>query len=300
MTIWNEEGFELPVLAEATGPFCTRAFLEVAAGFDSGTPLEASSDDAFLPLRRVGEEIHFAGDPDITDYHSPLGDGSESLIVEVAETHAPARFVLDSLPDQAAKPLAAGLTGAGWDTQTRVHEVAAVVDLPGSFDEYLDDIGKKERHEVRRKRRRYQRMVGDVVHETHHGPGWALDEFVRLHRMAAGEKGDFMTESRRELFDSLVSLDGWRIDLLRRGDSATAVVVGYSDATGYYLYNSSYDPDLGQASPGVVLLGRMIEQAISEGLSRFDFLKGDESYKFRLGARERPLTEIVAVPGEGA
>jgi len=300
VTFWNEEDFELPVLAEATGPFCTREFLEVAAGFDHGTPLAASSEDAFLPLRRVGEEIHFAGDPDITDYHSPLGDGSESLIVEVAETHAPKRFVLDSLPEQAAKPLAAGLAGAGWDIQTRVHEVAAVVDLPGTFDEYLHDIGKKERHEVRRKRRRYQRMVGDVIHETHQDTGWALDEFVRLHRLAEGEKGDFMTDRRRGLFDSLVTLDGWRIDLLRRGDSATAAVVGYSDATGYYLYNSAYDPGLGQASPGVVLLGRMIEQATSEGLARFDFLKGDESYKFRLGARERPLTEIVAVPGQGA
>lgn len=300
MTTWSPAGFDLPVVASATGPFCTRAFLEVAAGYDDGSPLEVLSQDAFLPLRTVGDEIHFAGDPDITDYHSPFGDGAEALMAEVARDRSPQRFVLDSLPEEAAKPLVAGLAAAGWEVQSRVHEVAAVVDLPDSFHIYLEGIGKKERHELRRKRRRYQRQVGDLVHEVHRGPGWGFDEFVRLHKMASGDKGSFMTDERQELFTQLVELDGWRIDVLRNGDTAGAAVFGYSDVTGYYLYNSAYDPVLAPASPGVVLLGRMIEQAIIEGLGRFDFLKGDESYKLRLGARERPLTEIVATTGGGA
>ena len=36
----------------------------------------------------------------------------------------------------------------------------------------------------------------------------------------------------------------------------------------------------------------LIESAIGAGLSHFDFLKGDEQYKYRLGARKRPLYEI--------
>lgn len=294
MTTWSDAGFDLPVVAEATGPFCTRAFLELAAAFDTGEPLPASTGQAFLPLRVVDDEIRFAGDPEVTDYHSPFGDSSDDLIAEVARTHRPSRFVLDSLPEEAAKPLAAGLGAAGWEVTSRVHEMAAVVRLPDSFDAYLQAIGKKERHEIRRKRRRYERNVGSVEHEVHRGPGWAFDEFVRLHRQSEGEKGDFMNAEREELFGRLVALDGWRVDLIRHGDAAAAAVFGYSDATGYYLYNSAYDPALRAASPGVVLLGTLIEQAISEGMTRFDFLKGDEAYKFRLGAHERPLIEIVA------
>lgn len=298
MTLTAHPGFALDPVAEATGPFCTEDFLTVVSRYDDGEGIPASTSDAFIPLRRLDDVVMFAGDSDVTDYHTPLGDGTEALMASVAADVAPARFVLDSLPEEAAKPLAAGLTDAGWDVTSRVHQVAAVLHLPGTVDEYLTSIGKKERHEVRRKRRRYERMVGEVRHEVSTGTGKISDEFVRLHRLAEGAKGRFMTESRRALFADLAGLDGWRFDWLATGDGAAAIVFGYADDSGYYLYNSGYDPEHSDASPGVVLLAIMIEAAISEGRSRFDFLKGDETYKFRLGAQRRPLVEIVAVePG---
>src|SRR5690606_40118512 len=64
------------------------------------------SDDAFLALRRVGGEICFAGDADVTDYHTPFGEGAEDLIARFAhESLGGSRLVLDSLPEEAAKPL---------------------------------------------------------------------------------------------------------------------------------------------------------------------------------------------------
>ena len=54
------------------------------------------------------------------------------------------------------------------------------------------------------------------------------------------------------------------------------------------VYNSGYDPQLYSAiSPGIVLLARVIRHAI-EGLGRakFDFLQGDEDYKYRFGAHK--------------
>ena len=170
--------------------------------------------------------------------------------------------------------------------------------LRGTFDDYLEDVGKKQRHEIRRKRRRYVEAVGGIEHEVHRGQGWALDEFFRLHRMADGEKGRFMTPERQELFCELAGHPGWRVDVLRipGTDRASASCFSYVDDEGVYLYNSSYDTDLGDASPGVAMVGSMIERATLEGLARFDFLKGDEVYKFRLGASERPLFEVVATP----
>jgi len=295
VTFTNHPGFALAAVADATGPFCTQDFLNVVSRYDEGEGFVGSTDDAFIPLRRVDDVMVFAGDSEVTDYHTPRGDGSESLMTALAEETTAARFILDSLPEEAAKPLTAGLTNAGWRVQTRVHEVAAVLALPDTVDEYMSAIGKKQRHEVRRKRRRYEETVGKIRHETHQGQGWAFDEFLRLQRLAEGEKGEFMTPEREDMFKELAGLEGWRLDLLRTAEQSAAVVVfGYSDATGYYLYNSGYEPDLAEASPGVVLLGTLIEGAIDEGRGRFDFLKGGEAYKFRLGAERRPLTEIVA------
>ncbi|HLT96218.1 MAG TPA: GNAT family N-acetyltransferase [Acidimicrobiia bacterium] len=296
MNIWDADAFRLSPVAEAIGPFCTHGFLEVVSAHDSGEPLPVVSDDAFLALRRVGGEICFAGDADVTDYHTPFGEGAEDLIARFAhESLGGSRLVLDSLPEEAAKPLVAGLTAAGCSVSTRIHEVTAVLDLPDTFDDYLTAIGKKERHELRRKRRRYERLVAPIDHVTFRGSDWAMDEFVRLHRLSEGEKGRFMSEDRADFFRSLFTLEGWRLDALMVSDGCAAMVFGYSDPSGYYLYNSAFDPEHSEGSPGVVLLGSMIEQAIAEGMPRFDFLKGDEGYKFRLGARRRPLLVIEAV-----
>jgi CelD/BcsL family acetyltransferase involved in cellulose biosynthesis len=39
-------------------------------------------------------------------------------------------------------------------------------------------------------------------------------------------------------------------------------------------------------SAGIVLVARMIEDAVGRGYTEFDFLRGDEQYKYRLGAKD--------------
>ncbi|MDH4309836.1 MAG: GNAT family N-acetyltransferase, partial [Acidimicrobiia bacterium] len=250
-----------------------------------------------VSLDVAGDLVTFTGPSDLTDYHSPLGSDPAALMESVvAVLDSRCRFDLDSLPIEAAEPLAKGLNCAGVAVEIVPHTVAAVLDLPASFDEYLALIGKKQRHELRRKRRRYEELVGEPVFESHHGEGWAFDEFVRLHRMSGGGKGRFMDAEHEAFFRALVHQAGWRIDLLRipGTDSAAACLFVFADSEGMYLYNSAYDPALADASPGMAMLGAAIEAGINSGSPRFDFLKGDEIYKFRLGAVERALYRVVS------
>ena len=287
---------ELEPLAPAVGPFATLGFLRAVTTFVSET-LEVIGDDrGAILVTRSDEIIRMAGHPDLTDYHSPLGESLDPVVTRLAEECSDGWAIdLDSLPTEAAEPLADGLRAVGCDVSFEQHTVSAVLTLPGTFDDYLAMLSKKQRHEVRRKRRRYEDVLGEVMHETHPDPGWAFEEFVRLHRLSDGEKGDFMTPEREEFFRTLMALEGWRMDVLRvpGTDRASATLFSYSDDSGVYLYNSSYDPELGEASPGIAIVGTMIETAIEEGLPRFDFLKGDEVYKFRLGAEERPLFRLA-------
>jgi CelD/BcsL family acetyltransferase involved in cellulose biosynthesis len=237
--------------------------------------------------------IELLGEGDLCDYHSPLGEITTREYGELA-TISGERLAFDSLPAEVGEPIAQGLRQAGLDPKVRQHQSALVLELPETIEDFYRELDKKERHELRRKRRRYEASVGKVVLRTDEDAGSGFDEFVRLHRLSTGDKGQFMTGPRERFFRRLAGQPGWRTDLLETPMGASAALFGYTDGRDYYLYNSSYDPELASASPGLVVLTAMIEHTIDLGCEAFDFLKGDEVYKTRLGAKPRPLFEVTA------
>lgn len=291
------DGFDFPPLAPYVGPFPGYDFLsawweELAP---AGELMSVGDEQGLLPLHSFDSTISFMGDDDHTDYHSPLGQGIESLLARVVSMVGQGvRFSFDSMPAEASEPMARGLAAAGIDAEVAEHIVAMVLELPTSIDHFLSAMGKKDRHELRRKRRRYLERVGPIVHTTHTGPGFGFDEFVRLHRLSPGSKGRFITGKRHSFFARLASQPGWRVDLLENHGVATAGLFGWADGQDYFLYNSSFDPSLSTASPGLVLLLSMIEHVINRGFRRFDFLKGSEPYKAKMGARPRQLYKVEA------
>lgn len=292
---WDTPAFRLPPIDEHLGPFPDPPFLKAVTSYRSGPRLEiVESENGLLALEWKERTALMAGHASVTDYHSPRGRAAGDLISQWWRAQKPGtELVWDSLPRRAAEVTEQALTAAGADADTEQTEVAAVLHLPSTFDDYLAMVGKKERHELRRKTRRYARALGEVRLRTWFSATGGFDEFVRLHRLAPGAKGQFMTDRTAALFRELAGLGGWRVDLLEVGDGqASACVFGYSDTDAYYLYNSSFDPSYSSLSPGMVLLASLINRTIEEGLTRFDFLKGGETYKRRLGAAHRPLYTV--------
>jgi CelD/BcsL family acetyltransferase involved in cellulose biosynthesis len=239
-----------------------------------------------------------AGEADLTDYHTPLGSPDVPALTElVAGMPSGTAFNFDSLPAEAARSVAGALHTAGLQPTTEQHTVAAVLDLPDTFDDYLMGIGKKERHELRRKRRRFENEAGPARLERWSGSD-AVSLFASLHRRSSGDKGTFMTDEMEGFFLGLHTEAGGVIDVLIDGsDRPVATVFSFEDDTGFYLYNSAFEPDARNLSPGNVMLSHLIERSIEAGHRVFDFLKGDEPYKFRLGAVARPLFLVQATVG---
>lgn len=293
---WAAGGFSLAPVADLTGPFPQRPFLEAWWRHrGEGEVLIAESPASLLPARLGPEGLEFMGEPGLTDYHTPLGYDADALVGDLLESlPAGTRFCFDSLPEEAAAVVAAGAARGGRAVSRRRHGLAAVVDLPPSYDEYLAGLSGKERHEVRRKRRRFESSRG-APRLLEAGPG-GLATFSAMHRAAAGPKGGFLTVEMEAFFADLLHIEGARLDLVvDRDGRATAAAFGFQDERAYYLYNSAYDPGAAAVSPGVILVDLLIRRAIGAGLIRLDLLKGDEAYKFRLGARPRPLFAVEGV-----
>lgn len=290
---WSPGELEGEPAAACVGPFPRRGFVEAWWRHrGAGRLLIADAGESRLPLWDDGEMLRIAGEEDLTDYHAPLGGGPDDAAVlgEVlgAAMESGTRFRFDSLPAEVAVPLGLGLSRAGIEVVPVEHEVAAVLELPGSHDEYLSGLRGKDRHEIRRKGRRFADGLGEP--RLVRGGAEDLPVFFEMHRAAPGRKGRFMTPGMEEFFADLLALDGAVLWLLKgEGSASVAAAFGFEDPDAFYLYNSAYDPDNSPVSPGVVLVDRLIDAAIGSGRRWFDFLKGDESYKFRMGARRRPL-----------
>jgi hypothetical protein len=289
----DSPALDLPPVADRIGPFTSRGFL-TATALHTGSRVEVvASSHAALLVEREEITVRLAGDPDLTDYHSPLGHDVASLVTEfVAGLPAGTLLDFDSLPGEAADVVEQGMRDADVDVVRERHEVAAVLELHATFDDYLADLSKKQRHEVRRKNRRFAELAGEPRLVREAGSD-VVAVFAEMHRAASGDKGSFMTPGMEEHFVALEKSAGGIVDVLYGdGEVPAAAAFGFEDEDTYYLYNSAYEPDLADASPGIVLVASAIADAIDRGKTRFDFLKGDEVYKFRLGAEERPLFRL--------
>lgn len=297
---WDTPSFELDPVAPRTGPFVHQDLLETwwRHRGGKGEVCILDSGEGLVPLWMWDGNLRFIGEEELIDYHSPLGTGTDELIAGfVRELEPGTELRFDSLPQEAAGIVSRGLAAAGVPTEPVRHEVAAVLDLPASYEDWLSSLGRKERHEVRRKLRRFEE-AGGLPKPERNGTPEAVRVFCELHRKAGGEKGEFMTAEMEAYFTSLHEHAGGVVDILSGPQGApVAAAFGFEDDAAYYLYNSAYEPAASSLSPGIVLLSALVRRAIHTGRQTFDFLKGDEDYKFRHGARPRPLYEIRAVVG---
>jgi len=288
--------FDATPVAPHVGPFPKTPWLDVwRRHFPAGELELVSSDDTLIPVIIDGNTVTFAGHADVTDYHTPLGTQvAEVLGSWVEKLPTGMRLVFDSLPREAATVVREAIEAASLDATERVHEVAAVMTLGSSRDEWLASLSKKQRHEVRRKRRRFVEHFGEPTLTTVTGHD-SVTTFAQMHRKAFGDKGEFMTQDMEAFFAGLYERADATMCALRTasGDIA-AMAFGFFESDGYYLYNSALEPEFAEGAPGVVLLDLLIEHVIDQGIQVFDFLKGDEVYKFRMGATARDLFVVEA------
>jgi hypothetical protein len=181
-------------------------------------------------------------------------------------------------------------------------DVCPVVTFPEgvAIDGFLSTLGKKERHEIRRKVRRAE-AAGEVRLTDSTDPLADLELFIDLHQKRWGERGLFPPtaggdQSRvlvRRLFE-LFGTDGpFRLTTLTVGDRAIACGLHFETATDLLYYNAGIDPDARDLSPGVLMIYAYVRRALERGIRRMDFLRGDEPYKYEWGAIDEPIQRIL-------
>jgi CelD/BcsL family acetyltransferase involved in cellulose biosynthesis len=170
--------------------------------------------------------------------------------------------------------------------------------VAGSAEAHLRGIRRRDTYG--RRVRWLARQPGfrvEVASPDQAGP--AMDDLLRLHRLRwEAEGGSYgippgAVETFHRALAPRLAARGWlRLYRLFVGGEAIAAVYGLELGRRFYYYQSGYDPVWSARSPGVVLVGRTVEDAYARGLTDYDFLRGEEAYKLDWAADRRETCAV--------
>lgn len=179
--------------------------------------------------------------------------------------------------------------------------------LPATFEDYLNSLDKKQRHELRRKLRRIEgndeEDLSDVVKwyivAKDHDLTAEVDHFLALMRASHPDKATFLDNPQHSAFFRAMTPKlfeaGWvQLAFLTVNGVHAAAYLNFDYQNRIGVYNSGLlVGQYAHLSCGIVLLCRLIDHAIQQKRDVFDFLRGDEEYKYRMGAKALSVLELL-------
>ncbi len=181
-------------------------------------------------------------------------------------------------------------------------EPCPYLELPAEWDEYSARLGKKNRSNISYAERLIARTFSSAEASLARSDNLetSLDALFDLHQLrwkARFLPGVLRTEKVRE-FHRIVAerfLErGWlRLHVTRIDCKIVAALYCFRFRERYYYYLGGFAPDLAKYSLGTVQTAGAIRQAIREGCSEFDFLRGNEPYKYRWQPEERVNCRLI-------
>lgn len=173
-------------------------------------------------------------------------------------------------------------------------EICPYLKLPGSVDDYIRSLSKNTRYNIKRRTKnlfKHPSMGKVELIEENLEIGVEkltnrLAQLFDLHRRRWAEMGmrtmfgsEKVEKFHRTLLAKLANKERIVFYSLRVGKKIVAIIYGFKDNNKFLFYQSGYDPAFAKNSPGLVLMNFSIEKAIKNGMSEYDFLRGEEKYK---------------------
>jgi CelD/BcsL family acetyltransferase involved in cellulose biosynthesis len=208
--------------------------------------------------------------------------------------------LLDSSPTLAA--LENRTKTQGWSLKIVKLQHSPYIPLPGDWETYLSGIDKKQRHEIRRKMRRAEEAEVPVRWYFANDPAVLdkeIDAFLELMKND-GDKVAFLRPAMQEFIHRVVhfalACDCLQLAFLEVDGQKAAAYLSFDYMNRIWVYNSGLNREFQSLSPGWVLLGYLLQWANENNRTEFDFMRGEEEYKYRFGAKDRFVMHAVITP----
>ena len=156
-------------------------------------------------------------------------------------------------------------------------------------------IPPRQRRKLRMARHRAERSRGAaILSTTDQTPREWMRTLVNLHATRWQERGHpgVLADARVQAFQgqaltAMCEHGIARLFALSIGTELAGIYYGFLHRGRAYAYLGGFDPQFAYYSPGTILIGLAIEDALREGVDEFHFLRGREPYKYAWGAVDR-------------
>lgn len=249
--------------------------------------------DVLVPIVRKGPEARFSGGEEVADYLDAIGksDKKEAFwkdLLGYLKTLEVLTLVLRNVPyDSPTKGILVALGGVAEEEDS-----TPIISLPNSHGAYFAYLTGKNRHELKRKLRKFERIYSDTRLEFKENESIDIDALLKLMKHDSDKKV-FLTKSMETFFLALPMLPDIPIiqaNLCTDNGIIIASLIMFPVASAILLYNSGYDPAF--PGSGFYLKAKTVLWAISNGYKECNFLQGKERYKYELGGQDQPVFRV--------
>ncbi|MES0827455.1 GNAT family N-acetyltransferase [Ruegeria sp. SCP11] len=179
--------------------------------------------------------------------------------------------------------------------------------LPGDWDEFLSQrVSKNTRQKIRRFLRQVEASDAyRFTHTTSETLGRDIETLLRLWTDKWGErKGDrlnIILKTQRRMLRTAWATNTLFMPMLWHEDRPICVFSILVDQKGmaYNFYVGARDTTFKGPPPGLVLHSYAIRHAISQGFTKYDFLRGDEPYKYSFGSKDAKIRSLLLITQSG-
>lgn len=261
-------------------------FSILADGWNPYTLL--TDDDIIVPFARKESECIWSGGEEIADYLDIIGSSEKKSI---AWDHILTFLKQENITSLSLRNIPQNSPTISFfrnleSTIIKEEDTTPQLSLPSSWDIYTESLSKKHRHELERKIRKFNREYpdGQIIQSTHPSG----DIHILLDLMEKDEdKKIFLTPTMELFFQKITETFSQDITLryIALGDKKIAATMGFITGGVTYLYNSGFDKEC-CANAGFYLKAMNLQHAIDNNIHTYNFLQGNERYKYELGAAD--------------
>jgi CelD/BcsL family acetyltransferase involved in cellulose biosynthesis len=184
------------------------------------------------------------------------------------------------------------------------YQSCPAVQLPGCWDEFQNGLSRNFRSQVGRRYRKILRLEDANFHSVApEKAAYFADEIIRLNRLRMSAKGTRSTLEDakfrafiREVIPRVAENGLAWMDVITNGKDAVGAAMNLVHGDRVYYYMGGFDEKYSDLHPGTVLFADVIKRSIATGYLSYDFLRGQEAYKFRWGATNNHTWRMKLYP----